>query len=202
MSTPSPTSRLAKAVAVLALAEVLLVLLSWFLSATQVGEVRSLLSSEGIRWFFAHFVDWLGRPLLVWIVLLSMAAGVLRRSGLLSRRPVGRRRLALRVTLMVAVAYIAILLLLTALPHALLLSAMGSLCHSPFSRAFVALVAFGIVICCMAYGFASRTFTSFADVCQSMVDGLNKSAPLVVVYVFAMQFYESLCYVFSFGHAI
>lgn len=195
-TSPLIASRLAKVVSALALAEVLLVLLSWFLSATQAAEVRSLLSSEGIRWFFAHFVDWLSRPLLVWIVLLSMAGGVLRRSGLLSLKGAGRHRLALRTTIFVLIVYTGIILLLTAMPHALLLSAMGSLWQSPFSRAFVALIAFGIIICSMAYGYTIRTFTSFADVCQSLVDGLGKSAPLVVIYVFVMQFYESLRYVF------
>ena len=195
-TSPLIASRLAKVVSALALAEVLLVLLSWFLSATQAAEVRSLLSSEGIRWFFAHFVDWLSRPLLVWIVLLSMAGGVLRRSGLLSPKGAGRHRLALRTTIFVLIVYTGIILLLTAMPHALLLSAMGSLWQSPFSRAFIALIAFGMIICSMAYGYTIRTFTSFADVCQSLVDGLGKSAPLVVIYVFVMQFYESLRYVF------
>lgn len=194
MSTVPQTSHLAKAVAILALAEILLVLLSWLLSATQVAEVRSLLSSEGIRWFFAHFVDCLCTPLLVWIVLLSMAGGTLWRSGLLSREKAGKRTLGLRIASLVLIVYAAVILLLTVLPHALLLSAMGSLWQSPFSRAFAALIAFGLILCSVAYGFTVRTFTSFADVCQSFVDGLCKAAPLMVIYVFAMQLYESLRY--------
>lgn len=190
------TSRLSKVILALALAEVVLVLLSWLLSATQVAEVRSLLSSEGIRWFFAHFVDWLSKPLLVWLILLSMAGGSLWRSGLLSQANTGRRGLGIRMAFLVLMLFAAIILLLTALPHALLLSATGSLWHSPFSRAIVALMAFGIIICSMAYGFTVRTFTSFADVCQSFIDGLGKASPLLLLYIFGMQFYESLCYVF------
>ena len=34
--------------------EVLLIILSWLLSATRMEGVRSLLSSEGIRWFFGY----------------------------------------------------------------------------------------------------------------------------------------------------
>jgi hypothetical protein len=45
-------------------------------------------------------------------------------------------------------------------------------------------------------GLTVRTFTNMADVCRSFVDGLCRVAPLVVVYVMAMQFYESLRYVF------
>ena len=196
MNVSPLVSRLAKAVSALALSEVVLVLLSWLLSATQMAEVRSLLSSEGIRWFFAHFVDGLCTPLLVWMLLLSMAGGVCWRSGLPSKTNMGRRGFGLRIALLVAVVYVGIILLLTALPHALLLSAMGSLWHSPFSRAFVALVAFGIIICSMAYGFTVRAFTSFADVCQSMIDGLVWATPFMLLYVFAMQFYESLRYAF------
>jgi aminobenzoyl-glutamate transport protein len=47
------------------LAELLLVLLSWLLSAMMVGGVRSLLSSEGIRWFFGQFASVLASAQLV-----------------------------------------------------------------------------------------------------------------------------------------
>ena len=52
-------SRLALA---LVIAELVLVLVSWILSAAAVGSVRSLLSSEGIRWLFGHFASMLATP--------------------------------------------------------------------------------------------------------------------------------------------
>jgi len=187
---------LSRLVVGLVVAELLLVVLSWLFSATLTADVRPLLSSEGVRWFFAHFVEGLSSPLLVWLILLTMAAGVMRHSGLLAHRPTQRRGLGLRVTLLLLLIYVAVILLLSVWPHAVLLSAMGSLWQSPFSRALVPIIAFGMILCSMAYGFTVRTFTSLADVCQPFADGLCQAAPLLVVYVLAMQFYESLCYVF------
>ena len=78
---------------------VVLVLLSWVLTAVMPNiAMRSLLSAEGIRWFFGHFTQSLATPLLVWLVLGLIACGTLRASGLLAlRRPLGfRERFALR----------------------------------------------------------------------------------------------------------
>ena len=41
---------------VLLCAEALLIILSWILSTTMTEGVRSLLSSEGIRWFFGSHI--------------------------------------------------------------------------------------------------------------------------------------------------
>lgn len=187
---------LSRLVVVFVIAELLLVLLSWFFSATLMADVRPLLSSEGVRWFFAHFVDRISSPLLVWILLLAMAFGALKHSGLLSRQTTQRRRLGLRVAALLLIVYVAVIMLLTIWPHAVLLSAMGSLWHSPFSRALVPIVAFGVILCSMAYGLTVRTFTGLSDVCQSFVDGLSLSASLLVLYILFVQFYESLRYVF------
>ena len=46
--------------AVLLLAQLVLIILSWLLSATRLEGVRSLLSSEGIRWFVGDFSTILG----------------------------------------------------------------------------------------------------------------------------------------------
>ena len=46
---------LAGAGLILLMAECLLFILSWLLSATMMEDVRSLLSSEGIRWFLGNY---------------------------------------------------------------------------------------------------------------------------------------------------
>ena len=71
-------------------------------------------------------------PLLAWLLLLLIAGGCLVRSGLFSRRQGYRDRIALRFSLALLLAYVAFLPLLTAMPHALLLSATGSLFPSVF----------------------------------------------------------------------
>ena len=63
-------------VLLLAIAQIVLVLVSWLIAAAMPElAVRSLLSSEGIRWFFGHFIRNLATPFLVWILLLCIAFG-------------------------------------------------------------------------------------------------------------------------------
>lgn len=186
----------------LGMAEVVLVLASWLLSATMAGNVRSLLSSEGVRWFFGSFSSMLASPWLVWLLLLAVAGGCLWQSGILQiRLPLSalhyRQRVALRTALILMVIYIAAILALTLVPHAVLLSATGRLFPSPFSRAIVPIVSFGIMLMSVAYGWASGTFRSLTSVVSSMSVGIATAAPLFILYIVFVQFYESLWFVFS-----
>jgi len=185
---------------VLLLALVALVLLSWLLSATQ-GGARSLLSSEGIRFFFGGFVDMLRKPLLVWLLLLSMAWGCLQMSGLLQffSKPLAlpRRRQALIFLFVITAVYAGVLLILTLTPQAVLLSATGQLWPSPFSHALIPAIAFGIILLSVVYGLLSRRFLSMADVCQSLTQGIADAAPLLLLYVLTMQLVGALRFVFG-----
>ncbi|MCR4809552.1 MAG: AbgT family transporter [Prevotella sp.] len=187
--------------AMLLLALVVLVLVSWLLSATQGEGVRSLLSSEGIRFFFGCFTDMLRKPLLVWLLLLSMAWGCLCESGLLQffsePLPRHRRRQTLILLSVVTAIYIGMMMLLTVTPQAVLLSATGQLWPSPFSHALVPVIAFGIVMLSVAYGLMARRFLSIADVCQSLTHGIVLAAPLFLLYILVMQFVGALRFVFG-----
>lgn len=179
----------------LIVAELVLVLLSWLLSAMMTEGVRPLLSSEGIRWFFSHFTDWMASPVLVWMLLLSMAYGSLVKSGVQSPHTY-RERFALRFALILLLIYTVLVLVLTLSPHAVLLSATGRLFPSPFSHAMIPIIAFGVLLLSVTYGLASGHFRSASDVLVSLSYGVAKSAPLYVLYVLLLQFYKSLCYVF------
>lgn len=185
----------------LLLALVVLVLVSWLLSATQGEGVRSLLSSEGIRFFFGGFTDMLLKPLLVWLLLLSMAWGCLRHSGLLQffSTPLvpRRRRQALILLSVILLVFVCMTLLLTVTPQAVLLSATGQLWPSPFSHALVPILASGIILLSLTYGLFSRHFLSVADVCLSLVQGIAGAAPLLLLYVLAMQLFGALRFVFG-----
>ncbi len=187
-------------VALLALAQVGLIIVSWFLSVTTGGSVRPLLSAEGLRWFCGSFSAMLASPLLVNLLLLSMAWGCLAQSRLVEtadRRTDYRQKSAFRVAMLVLVAGVAGILALAFTPHTVLLSATGQLWPSPFSRALVPMLALLAVVVASAYGRASGHFKSFSDVVTSLVSGISSAAPVLVLYVFGMQFYESLRYVFQ-----
>jgi aminobenzoyl-glutamate transport protein len=180
----------------LMLAEIVLIVVSWFLSAMMTEGVASLLSSEGVRWFFSQFVTMVQTPLLVWILLLAMAYGCLRAGVFAPMEEHRRSKKGWKAALIVSVLYVCLLLLLTVVPHAVLLSATGNLFPSPFSRALIPLIALGIILYAVTYGLAAHTFRSLSEVMQSFTDGLAGAAPIVLVYILFIQFYESLRYVF------
>jgi aminobenzoyl-glutamate transport protein len=180
----------------LVLAQMLLVLASWLLAATNTEGVRSLLSSEGVRWFFSNFTAMVASPWLVWLLLAAMAGGCVWQSGLLSRGQGFRDRLALRTTVVLLIIYIGVVLLLTAVPHAVLLSATGQLFPSAFSRALVPLIAFGAIFASVVYGWVSGRFTRLSGIIDAFAFGISQSAPIFVLYVVAIQLYESIIFVF------
>ena len=184
------------------IAETLLVILSWLLSAMRVEGIRSLLSSEGIRWFFSSFNDLIASPVLVWLLVLMCALGCLQKSRVTTifggKKSINfRDRLALYVALAFLLIYVVIILLLTLMPHAILLSATGHLFPSAFSRSLVPIIAFGICIFSVAFGLMAGVMRNLSDILQALSFGITKGAPLLVFYLFAVQLVGCLRFVFG-----
>ena len=190
--------------------ELLLFILSWLLSATRMEGVRSLLSSEGIRWFFGYFTQMVASPLLVWLLLGLCAYGCLQRSGLLSLltshlslltshfSPLTyREKVALRVSLVFLVIYVVMIALLTLMPHAILLSATGSLFPSAFSRSLVPIIAFGLCLVSITFGLVSGRLRGLDDTFSALSYGIAQGSPLIILSLLLIQFYESLRFVFG-----
>lgn len=186
----------------LLVAELLLVILSWLLSATRMEGVRSLLSSEGIRWFFGSFTDMVASPLLVWLLLGLCAWGAVRNSGILNTLHSSlftyRDKVALRVSLVFLVIYVVMIVLLTLMPHAILLSATGSLFPSAFSRSLVPIIAFGICLVSVTFGLVSGRLRGLDDILSTLSSGIAQGANIIIIYLLFIQFYESLRFVFGF----
>lgn len=186
------------AVMSLAIAECTLIILSWLISATRIDGVRSLLSSEGIRWLFGSFIDITSSPLLVWLILILMALGSFQKSGITHLRSMSYRdRLALRVSLSFLLIYLVIIGLLTLMPHAILLSVTGSLFPSAFSRSLVLIVSFGICLFSITFSMMSGRSNSVADVMNILTFGIQKGASILILYFIFVQFIESLYFVFG-----
>ena len=155
----------------LVLAQLLLMLGSWLWSAAlPLSGVRSMLSGEGIRWFLGHFAEIVGSPVLVWLLLLAMAYGAVARSR--------------GVSVVFLVIYVGIVLLLTVVPHAVLLSA-----------SLVPLAAFGVLMAAIIHGVIAGSFQSLVDVYGALVYGLRQCAPMLPLYILLVQFLESLRFV-------
>ena len=193
--------------AVMVAAQVLLVIVSWMVSTVMptLG-VRSLLSSEGIRWFFGHFVDNIASPLMLWIVLLCIALGAFKASGLQSamamigkgNRLTSRRKYALWMALLTFLCLAAVIVAFTCLPHAILLSTMGNLFPSSFSVSIVPIVAFAILLPSVVYGSISGFLPTLTALFRAVGEGLPCLCPLIFLYILAAQLYFSLRFVFLF----
>ena len=177
----------------------LLVLSSWLLSAMMVEGVRSLLTGEGLRWLFGNMAYGLLSPLLVWLLMAAMAWGCLKECRIFASNDNDsnrRKSVAFRVAALFTLAYVAVIALLTLLPHAVLLSPTGTLWHSPFSRALLPLVFLGTMLFGVVYGLVARTFTSLHDIIEAMLNGLRSTAPLLFAYMLLMPLALALRYVF------
>ena len=180
----------------LALAQLLLILTSWIWSAAMpLSGVRSMLSSEGIRWFLGHFAELMASPVLVWILLGAMAYGAVVQCRSTLQGNNYRSSRARIISFAFLAVYVVLILLLTVTPHAVLLSASGLLWPSPFSASIVPITAFGILLAAILYGVIAGTFETLSDVYESLVYGLRQCAPLLPVYILFMQLFESFRFV-------
>lgn len=92
-----------------------------------------MLNGEGIRWFFGSFTSNLNKDILVWMILSSIAYGVFVKSGLSSlmrkslilKACTFRERMAFLVFVVEVILILTVMLLLTTLPQAILLSSTG-----------------------------------------------------------------------------
>ena len=188
----------AYAMLLLALAQVILVLLSWLITAAMPDVFpRSMLSPEGIRWFFGSFTDNLESPWLVWLLLISIAWGTLQGSGILHYdRTIYRHRNALRLVSVEFVLFLSVILLLTIVPHAILLNVMGGIEASSFSRSILPYICLAIIVMSLSFGVVSNRFMGVEAIGETLSDGLRPAAPYFVIYILVNQLYSSIEYLF------
>ncbi len=187
---------------VLLVAEGVLVIVSWLLSALRLEGVRSMLSSEGIRWFVGGFSDIVASPLLAWLLLMLIACGSIQQSGVIpllgSKGKISfRDRLALRVAGVFVLLYAIVICMLTIMPHAILLSVKGSLFPSAFSRSILPIICFGVTLFSIVFAMMSGHKKTGEDIIDILSYGIRQGASLVIIYIFAIQFYASLRFVFG-----
>ena len=83
-------------------------------------------------------------------------------------------------------------MMLIVLPNPLLASVTGSLFPSSFSSAFIPIVAFLVFIGSITYAMATGQFRNFRRPYQSRL------SIWLLVYILAMQLYQSLRFVFGY----
>ena len=173
---------------VLLVAEGVLVIVSWLLSALRLEGVRSLLSSEGIRWFVGGFSNIVASPLLAWLLLILIACGSIQQSGVTSLFNIKgsvsfRDRLALRVASVFIILYAIVICMLTIMPHAILLSVKGSLFPSAFSRSILPIVCFGVTLFSVVFAMMSGHKKTGEDIIDILSYGIRQGASYIIVYI-------------------
>lgn len=188
----------AYAMLLLALAQIVLVLLSWLITAAMPEAFpRSMLSPEGIRWFFGSFTENMESPWLVGLLLICIAWGTLQTSGLLHfDRTIYRHRNALRLVLIELVLFVAVILLLTVVPHAILLNVVGGIEASSFSRSILPFICFAVIVMSLSFGAVSNRLQGIEAMGESLSEGIRMAAPYFVIYILANQLYSSIEYLF------
>lgn len=183
--------------------QLLLIVVSWILTAIMPDlRLRSILGSEGLRWFLGAFVDNISSNVVVWILLLGMAIGEIKQSNLIYailnyKQTTDYERMALFVVLWEVVGIAAVIILLAFVPHAVLLSALGTLLPSSFSASIIPIMSFSLMSIAITYGCITGAIRTVESVFSSMCNGIAIVAPVVVVYIFIAEFYYSL--VWSLG---
>lgn len=181
---------------VLGVGQITLMLASWLMTAAWPEDyTRCLLSAEGIRWFFGHFQDNLASPVLVWLVVGSIAYGSLVKSGILRYDAKEyRQRFALGVANFELGVFVVIMLVLTLLPHAILLNVMGGLVPSSFTQSIVPYCSFAVTVITCSFGVVSGNIVGVEGIFRAMTSGVAWAAPLLVLYVLAAQLVYSIVY--------
>lgn len=184
----------------LAVGQLIVILLSWLLSAAMPDlMIHSLLSSEGIRWFFGRFSYNVATPMTTWLIVATIAYGCISSSGLLGlHRPFDfRQRLALRLMALEIVIFVFVLASLTLVPHAVLLSIDGYVFSDILSASIIPYVSFCACVASVSYALMSGKYSSVEDIFNMFCVGFRKLAPLFVFYVLATQLVCSVLFVFS-----
>ena len=182
-----------------------LALFSWIWSVYGMGEVQSLLSAEGIRWVLGHTLEnYVQAPALGMVLVFFMGLGVGVRSGLYDalRRYVQKgkmvsrkERRALVLSVSVFVLWSILVGISLFLPWNLFWGVTGGWLHSPISKGMVYLLAVGVGLAGMIYGYVADVYRNLSDVLQGMSCLIARRASFFVTLFFIVQFFSSLEYV-------
>ena len=70
-------------------------------------------------------------------------------------------------------------------------------CPPDRSRSLVPVIAFGVCLVSITFGLVSGRLRSQVDILDALSTGIAHGAPLIVIYLFAIQLFESFRFVFG-----
>ena len=185
----------------LLLFQIMVVILSWMIKTIYPDfNGRSLLSGEGVRWFLGNFTNNVASNILVWIILIGLSWGAIRASNILqvfkrSHTLSYRERLGFRVVLIEIMIWVIVIVLLSFIPHAAMLSITGQLFPSSFSKSIVPLIAFIALFSSITYGLIIGRLRKGNLIIEALSNGIKQIAPYIIIYIILVQLIYSIKFV-------
>ena len=185
----------------LLLLQIMVVILSWMIKTIYPDfNGRSLLSGEGVRWFLGNFTNNVASNILVWIILIGLSWGAIHASHILqvfkrSHTLSYRERLGFRVVLIEIMIWFIVIVLLSFIPHAAMLSITGQLFPSSFSKSIVPLITFIALFSSITYGLIIGRLRKGNLIIEALSNGIKQIAPYIIIYIILVQLIYSIKFV-------
>ena len=186
---------------------ILVIVVSWIGSIMEIGRgggneelaLRSVLGVPGLRWAVRTAASCLGNAPVGNALMLFMAIGAGRGSGLF--RALSRLRslspkesMAFYISMVVLAIYIFLIVLGVYAGSHLLLGITGTLKGSPLYDGFMFLIMLGICIPSLVYGLSTETFRTAGDCVDAFCTILTPFAHFLVTMLVAAQLLQTLEY--------
>jgi aminobenzoyl-glutamate transport protein len=166
---------------------------SWILSA--VGQpVNSLLSDDGLRWFFIHLPEQFVNYYVIVAISVIWAFAGLEYVHWGDTESV--RRAPLVVCLVLALFMDVLLLFAAFHPHSPLISLTGSLYPSPFLHGLPFVLCFGLMLVAYVYGVLTRRITSLSAFKSFLSYGYERYGGLMVLSMLLSLIFHCYLYIF------
>ena len=186
---------------------ILVIIVSWIGSIMEVSRVggngemalRSVLGVSGLRWAVRTVATCLGNAPAGNALMLFIAIGAGRGSGLFRalshlRNLSPKESTAFYISMVVLLVYISLIVLGIYAGSHLLLGITGSLKGSPLYDGFMFLVMLGVCLPSLVYGLSTETFRTAGDCVDAFCTILPPFAHFLVTMLVAAQLLQTLEY--------
>lgn len=172
--------------------------LSWIGSVYAWDGIRNIISTEALRWFLRYTEEKLmSSPALYIVFLFFMSVGLFLHSGLggliwrmvrRERKMSGKEKKSLIAAVMIAVAYFMVYALLAWGPWNIVRGVTGRYVDSPLHDGALCILAIGIGVTSMVYGYSADHYRSDTDVVKGMSYMFSRFPSYLVSLFFVIQF--------------
>jgi p-aminobenzoyl-glutamate transporter AbgT len=104
---------------------------------------------------------------------------------------------AVRLVSLEVIIFVIIIVLLTSVPHAVLLNIDGHIFSKNFLMCMISYISFVILVISSTYSISVGRISSIPGLFAFMCEGIKKAAPIYIIYILAAQLYYSIIFVFS-----